>query len=139
MLGQAILSFIERLSFLRRLKCTSIIEKGPQSVSFIIYTDRGFFSIVSFIQIVHYQRFYSYETYPSGHHEDVDGAVGVVTVSSSEEQQVLVVVIDIATGSNLVYRNSMKNTLCNYRKRYQLYVKYCLYFITIISKTIIVI
>ena len=30
-----LLSFIERLSFLRRLKCTSIIEKGPQSVSFI--------------------------------------------------------------------------------------------------------
>ena len=35
MLGAAILSFIERLSSLRRLKCTSIIEKGPQSVSFI--------------------------------------------------------------------------------------------------------
>ena len=28
-LGPAILSFIERLSSLRRLKCTSIIEKGP--------------------------------------------------------------------------------------------------------------
>ena len=33
--GAAILSFIERLFSLRRLKCTSIIEKGPQSVSFI--------------------------------------------------------------------------------------------------------
>ena len=30
-----IFPFIERLSSLRRLKCTSIIEKGPQSVSFI--------------------------------------------------------------------------------------------------------
>ena len=30
----AILPFIERLSSLRRLKCTSILEKGPQSVSF---------------------------------------------------------------------------------------------------------
>ena len=29
------MSFIERLSFLQRLKCTSITEKGPQSVSFI--------------------------------------------------------------------------------------------------------
>ena len=29
------MSFIERLSSLRRLKCTSIIEKGPKSVSFI--------------------------------------------------------------------------------------------------------
>ena len=35
MLGPAILSFIERLYFLRRLKCTSRIEKGLQSVSFI--------------------------------------------------------------------------------------------------------
>ena len=34
-LEPAILSFIERLSSLRRLKCTSIIEKGPQSASFI--------------------------------------------------------------------------------------------------------
>ena len=34
-LEAAILSFVERLSSLRRLKCTSIIEKGPQSVSFI--------------------------------------------------------------------------------------------------------
>ena len=39
-LGPGILSFIERLSFLWRLKCTSIIEKGPQSVSFI---ERWFF------------------------------------------------------------------------------------------------
>ena len=54
-LGPAILSFIERLSSLQRLKCTSIIEKGPQSVSFI----EMFCSIVSFIQSVHYQRFYS--------------------------------------------------------------------------------
>ena len=29
------MSFIERLSSLRRLKCTSIIEKGPKIVSFI--------------------------------------------------------------------------------------------------------
>ena len=29
------MSFIERLSSLRRLKCTSIIEKGPQSVSLL--------------------------------------------------------------------------------------------------------
>ena len=29
------MSFVERLSSLRRLKSTSIIEKGPQSVSFI--------------------------------------------------------------------------------------------------------
>ena len=29
------MSFIERLFSLRRLKCTSIIEKRPQSVSFI--------------------------------------------------------------------------------------------------------
>ena len=29
------MSFIEMLSSLRRLKCTSIIENGPQSVSFI--------------------------------------------------------------------------------------------------------
>ena len=35
---------IERLSFLWKVKCTSIIEKGPQSVSFI---ER--FSIVAFI------------------------------------------------------------------------------------------
>ena len=34
-LGAAILSFIERLSSLWRLKCTSIIEKGCQTVSFI--------------------------------------------------------------------------------------------------------
>ena len=34
-LGPAILFFIERLSSLWRLKCTSIIEKGAQSVSFI--------------------------------------------------------------------------------------------------------
>ena len=34
-LRPAILSFIERLSSLWRLKCTSIIEKGPQSVPFI--------------------------------------------------------------------------------------------------------
>ena len=30
-----ILAFIERLSSLRRLKCTSTIEKRPQNVSFI--------------------------------------------------------------------------------------------------------
>ena len=29
------MTFIERLSSLWRLKCISIIEKGPQSVSFI--------------------------------------------------------------------------------------------------------
>ena len=29
------MSFLERLSSLRRLKCTSVIKKGPQSVSFI--------------------------------------------------------------------------------------------------------
>ena len=46
-LGPAILPFIERLSSLRRLKCTSIIEKGPQSVSFIV---------ASFIQSVLYQK-----------------------------------------------------------------------------------
>ena len=34
-LGPAILFFIERLSSLWRLKCIAIIEKGPQSVSFI--------------------------------------------------------------------------------------------------------
>ena len=49
--GTAILSFIERLSSLRRLKSTSKIEKGPQSVSFI---ERFIFllcpSIVSFIE-----------------------------------------------------------------------------------------
>ena len=33
--GQGILSFIERLSSLQRLNCASVIEKGPQSVSFI--------------------------------------------------------------------------------------------------------
>ena len=33
--GPQSVSFIERLSSLWRLKCTSIIEKGPQSVSFI--------------------------------------------------------------------------------------------------------
>ena len=33
-LGPGILSFIERLSNLRRLKCTSIIDMKPQSVSF---------------------------------------------------------------------------------------------------------
>ena len=33
--GPAILSFIERLSSVWRLKCTSIMEMGPQSVSFI--------------------------------------------------------------------------------------------------------
>ena len=47
-LGPAILSFIERLSSLWRLKCTSVIEEGPQSVSFI----ERFFSIVSLIQSV---------------------------------------------------------------------------------------
>ena len=35
-------SFIERLSSLWRLKCTSMIEKGPQSVSFI---ERDFFCV----------------------------------------------------------------------------------------------
>ena len=30
--GPVILLFIERLSSLRMLKCTGIIEKGPQSV-----------------------------------------------------------------------------------------------------------
>ena len=35
MLGATILSIIERLSSLRRLKCTSVIEKGSQNVSFI--------------------------------------------------------------------------------------------------------
>ena len=39
---------LERLSSLRRLKCTSIIEKGSQTVSF---------TQVSIIQSVHYQRF----------------------------------------------------------------------------------
>ena len=34
MLEPTILSFIEVLSSIRRLKCASIIEKGPQSVSF---------------------------------------------------------------------------------------------------------
>ena len=33
--GPAVLCFIERLSSLPRLKCTSIIEKGLQSVSFV--------------------------------------------------------------------------------------------------------
>ena len=42
-LGPGSLSFIDRLSSLRRLKCTSIIEKGPQSLSLI-----EVFSIVSF-------------------------------------------------------------------------------------------
>ena len=51
--GQTILSFIERLSSLRRLKCTSIIEKGPQNVSFI-----ESFSIVFFTWSVHHQRFH---------------------------------------------------------------------------------
>ena len=49
-LGAAILSFVERLSSLRLKYCTSIIEKGPQIVSFI----ERFFSIVSFIQSVLY-------------------------------------------------------------------------------------
>ena len=35
MLGAAIVSIIERLSSLWRLKCTSVIEKGSQNVSFI--------------------------------------------------------------------------------------------------------
>ena len=34
-LGPAFLKSIERLSSLQRLKCTSMIEKGPQSGSFI--------------------------------------------------------------------------------------------------------
>ena len=34
-LGPAILSFIERLSSLQRLNCMSIIERGPQCVSFL--------------------------------------------------------------------------------------------------------
>ena len=38
--GLVVLFFIERLSSLWRLKCNGIIEKGPQSVSFIY---RGFF------------------------------------------------------------------------------------------------
>ena len=33
--GPQSVSFLERLSSLQRLKCTSIIEKGPQSLSFI--------------------------------------------------------------------------------------------------------
>ena len=49
------MSLIERLSSLWRLKCTNIIEKGAQSVSFI---ERFFFNFVSFIQSVHYRRFY---------------------------------------------------------------------------------
>ena len=51
MLASDILSFIERLSSLWWLKCTRIIEKGSQSVS-----ER--FNNLSFIQSVHYQRFY---------------------------------------------------------------------------------
>ena len=35
------MSFIERLSSLQRLKCTSIIEKGPQSMSFRLSIIRG--------------------------------------------------------------------------------------------------
>ena len=31
----AILSFIERFSSLQRYKCASVIEKGPQSASFV--------------------------------------------------------------------------------------------------------
>ena len=42
-LGPAILSFIERLSSLWRLRCTSVIEKGPQIVSSI---ERFFFYCV---------------------------------------------------------------------------------------------
>ena len=33
-LGPAVLSFIEKLSSLQRVKCISLIEKRPQSVSF---------------------------------------------------------------------------------------------------------
>ena len=47
--GPAFLSFIERLSSLWMLKCTSIIEKRPLSVSFIARF------IVSFIWSVHYK------------------------------------------------------------------------------------
>ena len=39
-MGPAILSFIERLSSLRRLKCTSIIEIAPQNVSYcVLYSE----------------------------------------------------------------------------------------------------
>ena len=50
-LGPVFLFFIERLSSLQRSKCTGIIEKGPQSVSFI----ESFFPISSFIWSVLYQ------------------------------------------------------------------------------------
>ena len=46
--GQAILSFIEKLSSIRGLKCTSIIEKGPQSVSFI---ERFFFLLCPLLRV----------------------------------------------------------------------------------------
>ena len=43
------MSFTERLSSLRRLKCTSITEKGPQSVSFI----ERFLFRVSIVTVLH--------------------------------------------------------------------------------------
>ena len=44
--GPAILSFLERLSSLRRIECTVIIEKGPQSVSLI----QRFFLLCCFVK-----------------------------------------------------------------------------------------
>ena len=49
--------------------------------------------------------------YPPCHHEDMDGAVGERTVASSQKQQMLVVVVDIATRGHSVYREPMENTL----------------------------
>ena len=45
----AILFLIERLSSLQRLKCSGIIEKGPQSVSFI---ERLFYCILYSVSII---------------------------------------------------------------------------------------
>ena len=49
-LGEAILSFMERLSFLGKLTCTRKLKVWPLW--------RGFYSIVSFIGSVLYQRSY---------------------------------------------------------------------------------
>ena len=52
--GPAILSFIPRLSCLWRLKYTSIIEKGPQIVSFIV----NFFFYCVLYSECPFQKFY---------------------------------------------------------------------------------
>ena len=56
-------------------------------------------------------------TYPPGDREDMYRTVVVLAVTSSHKQQVLLVIVDIATTPNLMYREPMQHILLEKNKK----------------------